>query len=265
MPPQTWLTPDEYGSTLGDHDSTVPANWFRRAHWAVYFFFGLLALSGLGYVYYEAIEGEVVGAMIGLGIVFGSIGLGVAMHCVVRMAAVVDANLNTITLLRHRHDALQHFVERLSRTIELNQKEVAQVSSLVAAETTADSYPRLAEEEGKQDGVVDAPVGDVPIGNRTSSDALPDGAACAAATVNAVAVQHEAGGNGADNLPTGQTELREAFRRAIYAQDFAGAITVGERILDLHPESPMAEQYNELYESIACRVGEGDIVASTST
>lgn len=239
---------------MTDSEGQVPAKWFRRAHWAVYFFFGLVALSGLGYVYYKALVGDVVGALVGLGIVFVSIGLGIAMHSVVRMAAVIDANLNTITILRHRHNALEQVVERLGTTIELNRAEVTRVSTLMAASTDTDCYPRLAD--------ASRAVCEI--------EPIPDAGAVAAAVVNQVAIDCErrscdANGEGAETLPSEPPELREAFRQAIFAQNFAQAIVVGERIRELHPQSPMAEQYNELYESIACRVGDGGAVSCEST
>lgn len=199
-------------------------------------------LSGLGYLYYNALQEDTLGALLGFGIVFVSIGLGVAMHSVVRMAAVVDANLSTITTLQRRHDNLEHLVARMTKAIELNQTEMAQVSSLVAASTETDRFPRLADS----------------VTSDSQDIVMPDAKAVTAATINnlVVAQGSQANGDGAEALPESQPELREAFRRAIYAQDFPQAIVVGERIRELHPDSPMAEQYNELYEAIVCRVGE---------
>ena len=74
----------------------ISAKWLRRANWATSLFFGSFAVGGLWYVFASALSRDVLGAVIGAGVVWGSLGLGIGMHCVTQMAGVVDANVRAV-------------------------------------------------------------------------------------------------------------------------------------------------------------------------
>ncbi|MEE9295394.1 MAG: hypothetical protein V3W34_10595 [Phycisphaerae bacterium] len=201
----------------------------RRARWAVYVFFGLFAAAGLGYVVYSAMRGDVFHALIGAGVSAGSIALGMAMHWVVYLAAVVDANTGELADLRKRADAMEALVEQLSPMVDLGDLGYAAESTLVAADSGSDLFPRLVPDDDS-DAVSQPQPAD--------ADQPADSSESAA--------------------PLDSEHLRAAFRDAVYASDFAGALAVGRQIAQLYPQSPMADQFNELRQALESRTNDGD-------
>jgi hypothetical protein len=142
----------------------VPAQWLKRARWVVYSFFTAFAIAGVVYIFYAAVDGRVLHALIGAGVTWGSIGLGIAMHCVIQLAAVVDRNLRAQDDLRQRFDALEQLVSELAPIVNLPDPDVNRgdlnrsaayapdpvepvmhvPKSLIAATLEEDTYPRLA-------------------------------------------------------------------------------------------------------------------------
>lgn len=194
----------------------IPAKWLRRANWATCLFFGSFALGGLWYVFASALSRDVLGAVIGAGVVWGSLGLGIGMHCVTQMAGVVDANVRALTDFRRRLDATEALVDQLGPELNLSETGVGDPSQLVAARTTSDAFPRLIRQEAD---ALDAEFD----GLRSADEPEPE-----------VAYQPS------------DTALREAFRAAVFNRDFTRALAVGDEIAERFPESSMAEQFHDL-------------------
>ncbi len=231
----------------------VPAEWLQRARWVVYAFFAVFALAGVGYVFYSAIDGKVIHALLGAGIAWGSIGLGIAMHCVIQLATVVDANVRGQDEVRKRQDALEALVEELSPVMHLSSLSEGGASSLIAAAVDDDGFPRLAPGEGS--AVVTAPAAE-----KESTAAVCEGevgphvATCEGgdrvdAEVDMPAISELSANS---ELPA-IADLRKQFRDAIYAQDFTTAIDVGETIAEYHPESACAVQFDDLRDVLYAR------------
>ncbi len=206
----------------------ISETWLRRAHWAVYVFFGLFAAAVLGYVVYSAMRGDVFHALIGAGVATGSLGLGMAMHCAVCLAAVVDANMGELADLRKRADAMEALVEQLSPIVDLGELGYAAESTLVAADSGSDLFPRLVPDDDS-----DAVSQPQPVDAGQPADSSESA------------------------VPSDSEHLRAAFRDAVYASDFAGALAVGRQIAQNYPQSPMADQFNELRQALERRANDG--------
>jgi hypothetical protein len=195
-------------------DQRAAHKWFHRAHIATCIFIVVFALPGLGYVFIAAIRGDVLGAVTGAGVTLGSIGVGSAIFCGIRMATVIDANLRELTELRKRADAVDALLEQISPMVSQTESGANGDSETESTEEV-DAFPRLVEEEGS--GLTGDPKTPEPQDSETPET------------------------------------LRSAFRRCVYAGDFAGALKVGERIATSFPDSPMANQFKELRESLLWR------------
>ncbi len=191
----------------------ISAKWIQRAQWAIYIFFGGFALLALWYVFAAAFRREVFQSLIGAGVVWGSIGLGIGMHCVSQMAAVVNANRQSILELSDRIAELQASLAEARPTVELGASE-ERVDELVAADVQSDAYPRLTEPAEALEPLA------------MEQDALSDEQAAES-----------------DDAPS---DFRTAFREALFDGQLAEALDIGQRMLDADPQSAMAKQFVEL-------------------
>ncbi len=210
----------------------ISAAWLRRAQWAIYVFFGGFALAGLWFVFASALRREVFDALISAGVVWGSIGLGIGMHCVTQMAAIVDANTKAVNDIRRRADAMEALLEQLGPLTDLSAMGPGDPAPLVAACTTTDAFPRIAPLGIEP---LDLDAGDV----EDEEEHLLEPVAFVSAA----------------------DQLRTAFRDAVHAGDFAGALGVGEQIAHRFPGSAMAVQFETLREVLRSRIP-GDAVES---
>ncbi len=204
----------------------ISATWLRRAQWAIYIFFGGFAIAGLWFVFASALRREVFDAVIAAGVVWGSIGLGIGMHCVTQMAAIVNANMRALTEIRKRADGMEALLEQLGPMTDLSSMGSADPSRLVAASTLEDAFPRLAP------GMFDEPVEERDqVG--IYEEVLP-----ASPPVS---------------FGTAIDRLRVSFREAIHAGDFEKALTVGEEIARRFPRTEMAVQFEALRDAMKRR------------
>jgi len=206
--------------------------WLHRASAAIYVFFGSFALLGLGYVWYAASGGEVLNALIGAGVAFGAIGMGVAMHCVVQLAGVVAAGQRVLDDLCKRSDAMENVVEATGGLTNLSAFGAGDPSTLAAGRVDTSGFPRLmtqpslntSDSVGSTHFAVDEP-------QRASVSTT------AAATIDADVAS-------AESLSSEQ--LRRAFRDSVYSCDYGSALEVGTAILHGYPTSEMADQFRQL-------------------
>lgn len=218
----------------------ISKKWLRRAQWAIYTFFGTFALGGLWYVFYSAVHREVFDALIGAGVVWGSIGLGIGMHCVTQMAAVVDANQRALADLHKRADAIQELLEQIGPGMNLSASGAGNVDGLVAA-AVDDAFPRLVH-------VADGPdAGTERIEPDVASPPSPAPPASSAMDANDA------------------ESLRAAFREAVFAGDYVRALAVGDIIIDTHPDSSMARQFEALRNVLEARASSRSNVLSAAT
>lgn len=214
----------------------ISATWLRRAQWAIYVFFGLFALVSLGYVFYAAAHRQVFAALAGAGVVWGSIGLGIGMHCVTQMAAVVDSNMRALNELRKRADAIEQLLEQCTPLANLSRMGAGDPSGLVAARTESDVYPRIVPE---------------PAGHAIGED---EGNGGHEASAKLVTDRDRADGE----------SLRQSFREAVFSGDIELALAIGEDILEQYPRSAMAEQFRELRGPLHRRALMADRAVQTS-
>ncbi len=202
-------------------ENGITPQWLRRAAWSVYSFFGLFALLALGYVWYAAAGGAVFKALIGAGCAIGSIGLGVGMHCIVQLAAVVAGHVRAVEMLTRRAEAAESLLEALQPESSFLAAP-NRASTLVAGNVGSAGYPRLVSH-----GESDAPPS-------VEDSAIDPGALFEPNPVNR---------HGCD-LSGG--ELRAVFRESVFSNDFSSALEVGQAIVASFPESEMASQFQSL-------------------
>ncbi len=199
----------------------ISKKWLRRAQWAIYVFFGTFAFGGLWYVFYSAFHREVFDALIGAGVVWGSIGLGIGMHCVTQMATLVDANQRALSDLHKRADALEELVVQIGPGANLSALGPGDPSELVAA-ATGESFPRLVPE----------------------ADSIP------ANTVGHLFEHLERPTNRIVDVRRADAHrmevLRSDFREAVFDGDYRQALAIGREIAEEYSSSPMAGQFEEL-------------------
>jgi len=208
----------------------ISEQWLRRAAWAIYVFFGLFALIGLGYVWYAAAGGQVFKALMGAGVALGSIGLGVGMHCAVQLGAVVADNTRSIAEVRRLIEDLRAIMDDRTPTLQLPTEGSPGPSDLVAAEARAGSRLRLIPPEALNGAQPSAPdATDTPGTIPNASEDMPE--------------------------PLPMEQLRTAFRESVFTRDFASALEVGDAIAADFPQSDLAIQYRRLRPLIEPRVG----------
>jgi hypothetical protein len=199
----------------------ISAKWLARAQWAIYVFFGGFALVGLWFVFHSAFLRDVFLAVAWAGVVWGSIGLGIGMHCITQMAAVVDANTRSLNDLRARAEAAESALEHLTNSVNLSTFGGARTETLVAADLSADTFPRIQHDRNDPN-------------DRTRPTSPTD-------------PQENTARRSID-------QLRANFRKAIYQGQFDRAIQIGDDIASAFPDLPMTAQFQELRGSIEERV-----------
>lgn len=198
----------------------ISRRWLHNAAVATYVFFGAYAFLGLAYVWYAAVRGDIVQALMGFGIALGSIGMGVGMHVIVQLAGVVGAHVEQLEALRHRTDASEMKLEHAGSAFLPTDAE-PDFSGIVAANAAAAGFPRLLRNDrsGHPPPVASA--------NSTEADRRdPD-------------------------------SLRRLFRESVFARDYASALQAGDAILVDFPNGEMAAQFRMLKPALEARLRTG--------
>lgn len=238
------------------HDRTGDAAaWLRRADIAVHAFLYVSALAGLGFVLYAASAGEGLAALGGglvtlAGVIVGLIGLTL-VRCGVALLARTDRiehlllTLEAMESTRASHDELVNIARGAGGNAE----------SLVAANVPADGFPRLAgvdlpEGPGEAPEPATAHTHGCSDQERQWQRAIEAGdvIGCrkALATLRAVLVPERVASLEqalATLSRTQAVQLREDFAERVRSQDYAGALTTGDRLATLFPDSGLARDF----------------------
>ncbi len=210
----------------------ISNRWLQHASAAIYVFFGSFALLGLGYVWYAASGGQVLNALIGAGIAFGAIGMGIAMHCIVQLAGVVAAGQRILEDLCKRADAMETMLEATGGLTNLSALGAGDPSVLTAGHVDTSGFPRLMPDSAAHASGL---VGDARFAVEQPLQV--------AVNRTAVAVSDH------DDAPAesmSSDQLRRVFRDSVYSGDYDSALEVGAAILDEYPASEMATQFRRL-------------------
>ncbi len=210
----------------------ISAKGIRRARWGICVFFGVLGLMGLWHASASAIEGRVLDALVGAGVVCGAMGMGIGMHWVTVLASAVAAQERALSELGKRADAIESLVEEIGPVANLSAMGSGDVSSLVAGSTAREAFPRLVREDGGGGGKGRKNDG----GGRKSEDEAGVARAVGANVIG---------------------DLRSAFRTAVYVGDFTRALAVGQEIAERDPDSVMAAQFRDLRQALEVRAKGG--------
>ncbi|NOS99786.1 MAG: hypothetical protein HOP29_04075 [Phycisphaerales bacterium] len=196
----------------------ISRRWLHHAAIATYVFFGAYAFLGLAYVWYSAVRGDIVQALLGFGIALGSIGMGVGMHVIVQLAGVVGAQMEQLDSLRQRADASESLLQELTDTVFIPTSAEHDASPIIAANAAAAGFPRLHHDEPAMDAT-----------------AIP-------------------ADDGAPTVRRDPDSLRRLFRESVFAHDYASAIQAGDAILVNYPDGEMAAQFRLLKPTLEARL-----------
>ena len=198
----------------------ISNRWLKRARFAIWALFGTAAAAGLGCMSSALALGDLSYTLIGVGLATGCVGLGVSLHCITHLAAVIDANTLAMSDLRRRADAMEALVEQIGPSFDLGRLGHS-AETLVAASSKTDLFPRLVSDNSGDVGVPPQPD--------TARNQSQESASTSSAGID---------------------DLRAAFRDAVYSSDFDGALSVGRRIAMHYPGTPPAAQFEELRQAL---------------
>ena len=258
----------------GGHSFETVA-WMRNAQMALYLFMAVAALSGLTYLFAAAFAGQVLRAIVGALVAVGGVAAGLMGLTALRFAVLMAARTRPLDQVVARVTALESAVEHQVVTVDLARGNAEPPDKLVAANVELDAFPRLVRpdpadlpaEPGASPQPVEGPTPD----ERRWQAAYQNGdiAACRRTLVTLRTVlapeRVAAMEDGLHALSQAKAfQLREEFARLIRAHDYAAALTTGEQIAALFPESAMTREYEALRPQLCKCAGHASEAASPS-
>ncbi|MCP4247716.1 MAG: hypothetical protein GY778_11765 [bacterium] len=227
--------------------------WLRRARWAVAAAALICVAAGLIWVYRAALVGDVMGAASGAAICLGVIVLDYCAAGVLRLGGKVLRNTR-------RLDETQRRLEELARSVDAGNEAAfvaavgrENVEALVAARLDRDAFPRLVSFDRGHPVTQQSPAEpkdrSAPTADADSAPAESVDPTDSAANPEPVADEDalEAGDAELERLVHKEMlRLRDEFGQFVRAGDYASALTTGDRIVALFPDSPLAADFRAI-------------------
>ena len=207
--------------------ATTP--WLRRARWAVVLATVACLAAGLIWIYRSAMEGQVLQAVAGAALCLGVIALDFAAGAVLRLGGAVLRCAGRLDGLETRVASIEATVDALTETADAAAVGRENAESLVAARVDRDAFPRLVN--GQE--------------HATAQKQQWPGRVSAAT----------AGQRQLEDLARREMlRLRDEFAEFVRRGDYAAAVSTGQRIEALFPQSDLAAQFRALREHLVQRV-----------
>ena len=234
------------------------ATWMRNAQIAVCAFMSVCAVSGLCFAFYSGFAGEVVRALAGALVAVGGVTTGFLALAAVRFGAMLVARTERIEDLVWRIEALEKSIETQGVPVDLARTGAGDPEKLVASNVQRDGFPRLVSPGPAPSPERPATAEPGDAGHRSREEhqwqtgfQSGDIAACRRSLdrlrevldpERIVSMEEGLRAMGRARA----TQLREEFAGMVRSRNYAAALTTGEQIAELFPDSAMARDFASL-------------------
>ena len=255
------------------HTRSQPAAvWLRNAQIAVYAFMGVVAVTGLCYLFYSAFVGHAFGALLGGICAIGGVTFGCLALAAVRFGDMILARNRGHESLQARIEALEAAFDAQGVPVDLSRVGSHDTEHLVAGNLNPDVFPRLVKssaepiEEASDQASPTIKRPEAPSSIELQWQAAYQNGDVAGCRQALLSLREDLDPDQAARMEEGlqamaaarSAQLREDFARLVRLRNYEAALLTGDAIAQLFPESAMARQFQELRPHLRRRADEAN-------